>query len=124
MLCPLCASLWYVDWCIHDSFVGEKPKLPKLLSFPTNTGAINITEKVGTNYKALGIMLLEDDDGTLVNQITSDCHHKSAAITLEILERWIRGGGRQPVTWQTLTETMKIIGLTELASSIESSLSH
>ena len=105
-------------------YIGERPKLTKLLSFPTTTaGSINITEKVGTNYKALGIMLLQDDDGTLVNQIVSDCHHKSAAITLEILERWIRGGGRQPVTWQTLTKTLKIIELTELASTIESSLS-
>ena len=109
--------------CIHDSFVGEKPKLTKLLSFPTSTGAINITEKVGSKYVQLGLMLLEDDDGSTVDQITSDCHHKSADIALEILKRWIRGKGRQPVTWQTLTETLKIIGLTELASSIESSLS-
>ena len=88
------------------------------------TGAtINITEKVGTDYTDFGIFLLEDKDGAKVEQIKSDCREKAAAIVREILSQWVRGQGRQPVTWKTLIEVLNIIKLTELASSIQTALS-
>ena len=105
-------------------YVDEKPKLHELLSFSTVSGVtINITEKVGTDYTDLGILLLEDEDGAKVEQIKSDCRDKSAAIVREILMRWVRGQGRQPVTWKTLIEVLNTIKLTELASSIQTALS-
>ena len=104
-------------------FIDEIPKLPELLTFKTITGdIINITKKVGTNYKMLGIILLEDGDGSTVNQIVSDCQRQSAAIVLEILTVWVQGGGKRPVTWKTLTDTLKVIELIELASDIEQAL--
>ena len=79
---------------------------------------------MGTNYDRLGIILLKDKDGSRKNQIVSDCHHQSAAIVLEILTVWVQGGGRHPVTWKTLTDTLKVIGLIVLASDIEQALCH
>ena len=102
---------------------AQGPTLPQLISLPTRTGeTINIMQRVGTQHDELGYILLNDRDGSLVDQITSDCHHKSATITKEILKRWIRGEGKQPVTWKTLTDALSAIGLTELAKSILESL--
>ena len=76
---------------------------------------------MGTNYEMLGIILLEDGDRTTVDQIV-ECKRQPAAIVLEILTVWVRGGGKCPVTWKTLTDTLKVIGLTKLASDIEQAL--
>ena len=77
---------------------------------------------MGTKYIRLGILLLDDGDGALLDQISSDCRDKAADIVYEILKRWIRGAGKQPATWKTLTDTLRAIRLTELATCIETSL--
>ena len=80
---------------------------------------------MGTKFVDLGLKLLDDDDdGTLVDQIKADCHHKSANIVAEIFTRWVRGKGKKPVTWRTLKQVLSSIGLTELACSIEQSLTN
>ena len=38
---------------------------------------------------------------------------------MEILQQWISGRGRQPVSWETLTEVLRDVELGELASEIE-----
>ena len=77
---------------------------------------------MGTNFDRLGTILLEDEDGATVNQIVSDCQRQSAAIVFKILTVWVQGGGKRPVTWKTLTDTLNDIGLIELASDIEQAL--
>ena len=77
--------------------------------------------RVGTQHDELGYILLNDSDGTTVDQITEDCQ-KAEKITKEILKRWIRGEGIEPVTWKTLIDALRNIGLTELATSIHDSL--
>ena len=83
---------------------------------------MNIMQRVGTQYTFLGLILLEDEDGSIVDQITTQHQLNAVNITLEIVKRWIRGEGKQPVTWKTLTDTLTAIGLTELAKSILESL--
>ena len=70
----------------------------------------------------LGLMLLNDDDGSVVFPLISQYQRNSTDIVLEILRRWISGQGKQPVTWKTLIDTLRDIGLTELATCIETSL--
>ena len=102
---------------------AQGPTLPQLISLPARTGeTINIMQRVGTQYTNLGLILLNDKDGSIVDQITSEYHWKAEDITREILKRWIRGEGKQPVTWKTLTDALTAIGLTELAKSILESL--
>ena len=83
---------------------------------------MNVIARVGISNDMLETLLVNDNDGFILPTIITQCQLNGTKVTMEIMRRWIRGGGRQPVTWQTLTETLKIIGLTELASSIESSL--
>ena len=40
-------------------------------------------------------------------------------INTEVLQQWITGRGKQPVTWKTLTEVLHDIELTTLAGEIE-----
>ena len=40
-------------------------------------------------------------------------------INMEILEEWVSWRGRQPVSWATLTEVLRDVELSELASDIE-----
>ena len=40
-------------------------------------------------------------------------------INMEILEEWVNGRGKQPVSWVTLTEVLRDVELSELASDIE-----
>ena len=40
-------------------------------------------------------------------------------INMEILQKWLSGRGKQPVTWVTLVEVLHDIELSTLASDIE-----
>ena len=47
-------------------------------------------------------------------------HRRDAVqINTEILREWATGRGKQPVSWETLTEVLRNIGLGALASEIE-----
>ena len=83
---------------------------------------MDITQKVGTKYTSLGLLLLDDEDGSVVTAITSQHQLNTTNITLDILMRWVRGEGKQLVTWGTLVEVLHVIGLTQLASTIDESL--
>ena len=78
---------------------------------------------MGNKFEDLGLLLLEDRDGALVDQIVSDCRHVAYDIVGDILKRWVRGMGRQPVTWRTLVQVLYAISLPQLASCIEHTLS-
>ena len=46
-------------------------------------------------------------------------HYDAEQINMEILQEWLAGRGKQPVTWATLVEILRDIELTALASEIE-----
>ena len=73
-------------------------------------------------YSMLGPLLLDDIRGTLTEAIIVQCHHDAANINLTILQKWINGGGIQPLMWSTLTKVLKDVGLAELAREIEQNL--
>ena len=50
--------------------------------------------------------------------------NKAEEINKEILEQWITGRGKQPVTWKTLTEVLRDIELNTLAGEIEAVKCH
>ena len=94
-----------------------------MIRFHTSGKAtINIFQQIGKSYRDLGLLLLDDENGAIVNSVVTEYQLNAVDITREILTRWINGAGIQPVTWKTLTDTLQDIGLTELASTIEKSL--
>ena len=68
----------------------DKPTLPTLLKFPTMCSSphcINIASRIGKEYWKFGILLLEDNTGHIVDDITSDNRHNTIEmITLKILQ--------------------------------------
>ena len=66
---------------------------------------------------------MNDNDRSKVNNIEMSKHGDPIGITAEILEQWLQGRGRMPVTWQTLIKCLRDMKRIVLADAIESSLS-
>ena len=81
------------------------PTIRDLMSI--TVGQLNIIQSIGTRYYDLGIPLLEDDNGVLVDALTSQHQHNAEAITRAIFQRWITGTGRKPTTWRTLVDVLR-----------------
>ena len=65
------------------------------------------------------MFLLDDPNGTKVDNI--ECKHRGdpEQINTEILRKWATGRGKKPVTWETLMEVLRDIELGALANEIE-----
>ena len=101
--------------------LDERPLLPELLKFPVTGGEVtfSIPERIGTSYSDFGIHLLGDETGDAVDGIVRENRESAKDINMAILKRWLKGQGRQPVTWRTLIEVLRDADLTVLASDIE-----
>ena len=101
----------------------DNPILPQLTYLSTGPrDGIRIIQRIGTKYRSLGILLLNDNDGSITNGIIASNHHQSDDITYAILSKWLQGQGRQPVTWATLMTVLHEIELSELAQDIASTM--
>ena len=99
--------------------------MPLLRNFPLRYGGdenLNIIREIGTAYQALGQLLLDDDHGTTTDAIEKEFQKKALDINNEILKRWVRGGGKSPVNWETLVKVLRQVELKVLAQKIETSL--
>lgn len=96
-----------------------RPTLPELLRFTrADKRKINIAEEIGDEYKMFGTFLLEDETGQKVRSMEIKHHFDPSKINTQILEEWIKGKGKQPLTWGTLVEVLREIELTTLANDI------
>ena len=106
--------------CFHIH-PGTKPTLPELLKFTcTDKRAVNISEEIATKYVQFGTFLLDDRTGSRVKIMAHKHHYDAEQINTEILQEWLTGRGKQPVTWTTLAEVLRDIELSTLAGEIES----
>ena len=97
---------------------GDRPTLPELIRFRGRGGCINIPQQISTNFLNFGILLLEDENGTRIRSIIHKYRENSEQINIKVLEEWIAGRGKHPVSWDTLIEVLQVIGLGALASDI------
>ena len=111
-----------MDFLLCMESADITPSLDALRNFPVKNRTIDIAEKIGANYEHFGTLLLNDIDGTKVNNIEAAKRGHPVAITVEILEQWLHGRGL-PATWQTLIKCLRDMEWTVLANNIESSLS-
>ena len=76
-----------IDWpSLAIPVSGECPALPELLE-------LKVPLRVGDEYKAFGIFLLNDDTGDKMAVITKRCRGDPEDITYEVLRDWVRGRG-------------------------------
>ena len=74
---------------------------------------------IGTEYVHFGICLLNDTNGSKVSNMAHKHSNDAERINTEILQEWITGRGRQPVTWETLVEVLRDVKYSVLARDIE-----
>ena len=80
---------------------------------------INIPEEVGIEFTYFGALLLpQDQTGMKVKNMAHRYSNDPKQINTEILREWLTGNGKQPVTWSTLVEVLRDIGLSALADDI------
>ena len=91
----------------------------EMVRFRGRERRINIPQEVSTKYSQFGILLLGDSNGARVRTIEHKHQRDAEQINMEILQEWVSGRGRQPVSWETLTEVLRDVELGELASEIE-----
>ena len=101
----------------------DRPRLDDLRNFPVNGGFKDIAVQIGSDYVRFGTLLLKDESGSTVKNIEKEKRGHPVDITVEILQQWLQGKGREPVTWQTLVKCLQDANLNVLASSIKSKLS-
>ena len=70
-----------------------------------------------------GVLLLNDETAAEVTAIVKEHHENAAEINLEILRLWIGGKGK-PLSWDTLINVLKDVGLGNFASDIKDGLHH
>ena len=100
--------------------LGTRPNLLELLQFTcTDGGKINIPVEISTRHMKFGTLLLDDRNGSRVRNLVYEHHYKVEEINTAILQEWVIGKGKQPVTWETLVEVLRNIELSTLAGEIE-----
>lgn len=80
---------------------------------------VNVPQEIGTKYHQFGVFLLEDLTGARIESIALKHSNDPEQINTEILQQWITGRGRHPVTWKTLIQVLRDIDHSTLAGEIE-----
>ena len=65
----------------------------------------------------IGVLLLNDTQGSRVKNITKSCRGQTDEIAMEIPRQWVSGCG-QPVTWDVLVKTLEDVNLGPFAQDI------
>ena len=104
---------------LNHYITGGQPTLIELVRFRGRERRINIPQEISTKYLQFGILLLEDTNGARVRNMEHKHRGDAEQINMEILQEWVSGRGRKPVSWATLTEVLRDVELSELASEIE-----
>ena len=79
-------------------------------------------EAIGDQWHMVGIVLLDDENGAIVDCIADECRGKAQIINLEILKRWIRGQGIPDRSWRALIGVLRSVSHIALADSVEEAL--
>ena len=105
------ATRQHTMWLDTPATEEDKPSLPKLLTY-------KVPQKVGVKYAGFGCLLLNNDDGSIIEAMEHDCQGICERIVHKTLSEWLKGKGK-PVTWEVLIDTLRVCELILLADSIQ-----
>ena len=101
---------------------GENPDLLKLLQFHvTPQKTVNVIEEMCGTYWDLGVILLQDNKGAIMNTIEREYSNPLDRMK-SVLTRWFQGHGL-PVTWENLVKSLRQVKLNIIANDIKEGLS-
>ena len=90
----------------------------EIIHFPLKDSKVNLCREIGMNYFEFGTLLLEDTTGARISALEEELRHNAQNINRRIFQEWLSGGGRKPVSWETLIAVLEDIEMSELAESI------
>ena len=85
---------------------------------------LNIVQRTASHYAKLAMHLLDDENRVITAILEVLFHHNPERIATDVYEKWISGTGRKPISWRTLIDVLREIGLISLAEEIETALEH
>jgi len=103
---------WYV-------LLDDQPTLTECIRFPGRERKINIPQEISIKYRDFGILLLDDRTGARLEALEHEHRCNAELINSKILQEWIAGKGKRPVSWKTLTEVLRDVELNTLAEDID-----
>ena len=98
---------------------AARPTLIECVRLRGRERRINIPQEIGVKYHEFGLFLLEDETGARIHSLANKHRNDAEQINMEVLQQWITGRGKHPVTWKTLIQVLRNIELTVLAGEIE-----
>ena len=113
-----------VENLISHSPTDYQPTLIECIRFRGRERRFNIPQEIGVKYRDFGLFLLEDHNGARIRSIAHKHNNDADQINTEVLEEWVAGKGRHPITWKTLTQVLRDIELSTLAGEIEAVKCH
>jgi len=97
----------------------DQPTLTECIRFQGRERKINIPQEISIKYRDFGILLLDDRTGTRLEALEHEHRCNAELINSKILQEWIAGKGKHPVSWKTLTEVLRDVELNTLAEDID-----
>ena len=83
--------------------------MPQLLTLQGGKDkSINIVEAIGNQWRVVGIVLLNDESGAIVDSIADEFRGNARNINLEILKRWLQGEGLPDRTWRAILGVLRV----------------
>ena len=98
---------------------ADRPTLIECIRFRGRERRINIPQEIGVKYRDFGLFMLDDPNGVRICALAHKHNNNANEINVEIIQEWVAGKGKHPVTWKTLTEVLHDIELLTLAEEIE-----
>ena len=102
---------------------GSIPTMPELLNFKAGDRNINIPREIGSKYQNFGAQLLQEYTSAHIDDLEHQYQRNGENINHHILQEWLEGSGRKPMTWATLARVLRDIEKGELARTLEESFS-
>ena len=84
-----------------------------------NGESLSIFQEIGVKNQEFGTLLLQDKTGQTISAIAKEHRGNATDINREILQRWLQGQGKQPISWNTLVLTLRDVQLSVLADKIQ-----
>ena len=88
-----------------------------MISSPVSRCQSNLADEV-LDYFRFGVLLLNDQTGARVSAIEKELGRNARDINCRVLEQWLSGQGKHPVSWTTLIDVLQDMGLYRLAMDI------
>ena len=69
-------------------------------------GGLTFPRRLAIKYRDFGLFLLDDPNGVRIRALAHKHNNDANEINIQIIEEWVAGKGKHPVTWKTLTEVL------------------